>query len=290
MNYLKKNDDENKTIIEIKSDWENQQYKNYKQKFKRIAIPIACCVVAGGIYVGNAIHQKERRERAIEYRNDYLNEQKENAQNSVSKAEAFIETMSVKLASEEQQYHKVLDGTVTLYNEATYTEDVKTVDLGILEWKWKDENITMYGYADAYFEYGTNINSLKFEATGEDTVTAYVAPSFFNEEASHRIKDTYSPHPEKSNKTSRDAKRKAQLEMQYEGFTDTHDNIAQRGWSYWEDEFDKNIKSSVYKLHSEDGTLSSLDKITEDSIKDLIDKLSTDKDVKVTVKVDKTLK
>ena len=290
MNYLKKNDDENKTIIEIKKDWENQQYKKHKQKFKRIAIPVACCDVVGGIYVGNAIYQKERRERAIEYRNNYINKQEEHAQNSVSKAEAFVETMKIKLATETEQYHKVLSGNVNLYNEAKYTEDVRTVDLGILEWKWKDESITMYGYADAYFEYGTNINSLKFEVTGEDTVTAYVAPAFFNEEASHRIKGTYSPHPEKSNKTSRDAKRKAQLEMQYEGFTDTHDNISQRGWSYWEDEFDKNIKSSVYKLHSEDGTLSSLDEVTETIIKDLIDKLSTDKDVKVTVKVDKTLK
>lgn len=288
MNYLKKNNDGYKTILETNSNWGKHQYR--KRKFKIIAIPLACCIIVGGIYVGNAIYQKQRRQKAVEYRNNYINTQTEHAKNSVSKAEAFVETMNLKLASETEQYHKVLDGTVTLYNEATYVEDVKTVDLGILEWKWKDENITMYGYADAYFEYGTNINSLKLEVTGENTVTAYVAPSFFNEKASHRVEGSYSPHPEKSNKTSDDAKRKAQLEMQYEGYTDTHDNINQRAWSYWEDEFDKNIKSSIYKLHSEDGTLNSLDKVTEDCIKDLIDKLSTDKDVQVTVKIDKTLK
>lgn len=287
MKYLK-NNDEYKIIIETN---DNRKKKNYKKfKFKIIATLLFCCLVGGGIYIVNAIYQNQPRQKAIKYRNNYITAQAEHAENSVSKAEAFIETMNLKLASEKEQYHKVLDGTVTLYNEATYVEDVKTLDLGFLEWKWKDENITMYGYADAYFEYGTNINSLKLEATGENTVTAYVAPSFFNEEACHRIEGSYSPHHEKSNTTSLDAKIKASFEMQYEGYLDSHDNITQRAWSYWEDEFDKNIESSIHKLHSEDGTLNSLDKITEDCIKDLIDKLSTDTDVQVTVKVDKTLK
>lgn len=291
MNYLNnENNNEDKKIIEIKNTWENQQHVDYKKKIKRIAIPIACCVAIGGVYVGNAIYQNERREKAIEHRKEYISQQEEHAKNSVSKAEAFVETMRVKLATETGQYHKILDGEVTLYNEATYTEDVKSINLLGMEWKWMNENIVMYGYADAYFEYGTNIDSLRFEVTGDDSVTAYVAPAFFNEKTSHRVEGSYSPHPEKSNKTSRDAKRKAQIEMRFEGYTDSHDNIAQRAWSYWEDEFDKNIKGGVYKVHSEDGTLSNLNETTEKNIKDLINKLSTDKDIKLTVKVDDKLK
>lgn len=290
MKYLDQNNDENKTIIEIKHDWEIQQSKNHKKKFKRIAIPIACCIAIGSIYVGNAIYQDKRRDKAIEFRNNYINEQNKHSQKTVSKAEAYIESMKIKLATEEQ-YHKVLDGEVTLYNEVTYTEDVKTINLlGFLDWTWKNENVVIYGYADAYFEYGTNLSSLKFEETGENEVTAYIAPAYFNKKASHRIAGTYTPHPEKSNKTSRDAKRKAQLEMQFEGYTDSKNNISQRAMINWEDKYDENIEASIYDVHSEDGTLNSLDKTTEDVIADLLNTLSTDKDVKVTVKIDKTLK
>ena len=59
----------------------------------------------------------------------------------------------------------------------------------------------------------------------------------------------------------------------------------------WEDKFDKNIESSIYKIHKEDETLSTLNRVAEDSIKDLIESFNINQNnVKINVKVDKTIK
>lgn len=282
MNYLGKNN-QDETILEIKHTYGNRRQK--KLKYKLIALSVGFTIAGGGFIVGKAMYNEYRKEKITTEINKYRNQQEARANTTISKAEAFVEHAKIELATKDQ-YHVILKGTVPLYNEVEYTEDVRK----IFNWKWKNEYIIMYGYGDAYFEYGTNLASLKYEITGDDSVTAYVAPAKINKETLHRVPGSYSPDPEKSNKTSKDAQRKAQLEMQFEGYTESKNNITQRAWVMWEDKYDENIESSLKAKHKEDGTLSSLDENTEKVIKELLVSLNTDKDVKITVKVDKKLK
>lgn len=283
MSFLKENKD---NVIVIKEQYMVQKNK----KIKRVLIITGIVLLIIGGVVGNAIYQSERKEKIANEVNEYKEEQKTITENTTSNAEAFVEQLNLKLSTEEQ-FHTVLSGTITLYNEIGYTEKVKSFDLFGVNIKWLNEKIDIYGYADAFFEYGTNIKKIRAEVADDNTVNIFIQKPFFRKESAHRIAGSYSPDPEKPNKSSRDAKRKTQIEVNFEKTNKKSNNIQQRAMIAWEDKFDKNIEPSIYKIHKEDETLSNLNKVGEDSIKDLIESFNINQNnVKINIKVDETIK
>ena len=282
MSFLQENKNE---LIVIKESYIIQRNKKIK---KILIIAGTVFLIIGGV-IGNAIYQSEKNEKIAREVNNYIEQQKARTENSVSNAEAFVERLNLKLSTEDQ-FHTVLSGEISLYNEIEYVEDVKTFKLLGKDIKWLNEKVNIYGYAKAFFEYGTNIKKIKAEVVNDNHVKIRIQKPFFRKESAHRIAGTYSPDPEKPNKTSRDAKRKTQVEVNYGKLIDTSNNIQQRAMIAWEDKFDENIESSIYKIHKKDETLSKLNKIGQDSIKDLIDSLNINQDnIKITVEVDETI-
>lgn len=282
MSFLQENKNE---LIVIKESYIIQRNK----KIKRISIIAGAVILITGGIVGNAIYKSEKNERINKEVNNYIQQQKNYTENSISKAKAFVERLNLKLSTEDQ-FHTVLSGEISLYNEIEYTENTKSFELFGKDIKWLNEKINIYGYAQAFFEYGTNIKKIKTKIIDDNHVKILIQKPFFRKESAHRIAGTYAPDPEKPNKTSRDAKKKTQFEVNYQNIIGTPNNIQQRAMVAWEDKFDSNIESSIYKIHKKDKTLSKLNKIGEDSIKDLIESLNINQDsIKITVEVDETI-
>lgn len=282
MSFLQENKNE---LIVIKESYVIQRNKKIK---KVLIIAGVVLLVIGGI-VGNAIYQSEKNERIAREVDNYIEQQKNRTENSISNAEAFVERLNLKLSTEDQ-FHTVLSGDISLYNEIEYLEDVKSFKLFGKDIKWLNEKVNIYGYAKAFFEYGINIKQIKTKVIDDNHVKIFIQKPFFRKESAHRISGTYAPDPEKPNKTSGDAKRKTQFEVNYQKLVDSSNNIQQRAMIAWEDKFDENIESSIYKIHKKDKTLSKLNKIGEDSIKDLIESLNINQDnIKITVEVDETI-
>ena len=291
------NDDTNKSLLSQEDKdkaiiIENTFVVKNKKKFpvKGVLIASGVATLITGSIVGYSIYKEERNQKIAREVNNYIEQQKALTENAVSNSEAFIERLSLKLSTQDQ-FHPVLTGEVSIYNEIEYVENVKSFELFGKDIEWFKEEVDIYGYAKAFFEYGINIKKLKAVAVSDNEVDLFIQAPFFREESAHRIAGTYSPDPEKANKTSGDAKRKTQIEVNYGKLADSSNNIQQRAMVAWEDKFDQNIKSSIYKIHKEDKTLDNLNKVAEDNIKDLIETLNINPDnIKINVKVDETIK
>lgn len=286
-NSLITQEDKDKAII-----IENGFVVKNKNKFplKTILISAGVGVVVTGSVVGYAIYKDKDNKRIANDVTAYQVNQANITENTPSKSEVFIETLNLRLADEDQ-FFSILNGDAYLYNEIEYTEKVETANILGMDIKWINEQIDIYGYAKAFFEYGFNPTKAKAESVNDNHVKIKIQSPFFRDETAHRIAGSYAPDPKKPNKTSGDAKRKTQLEVNYSKLMKTSNNIQQRAMIAWEDKFDKNIKPNIYELHKKDKTLEKLDKIAVEKFSKHIDSLNINKDgVKITIEVDKTIK
>lgn len=278
-----------KLIIEIKNELEKQKYK--KKKYIKIGASILCVtILSGGIYTGLAIYKDHQEQKNLEIRREFARKQQEIQNKTESDTKVFLDTLEAKL-NDSEQYIKIWDGKVNLHHYKKHQEKVGTVKVPVFgEFKYINEYVDMYGFSDAYVEFGVNTSNKKVHENEEaNEVTISIPRGFFNEKVAHRIPGTYTPDPKNPTVISKDAQSKSQKETRFQKISEDKTNILTRATLTWEDSFDKNIIPSLESQHIDSKAIEELDKYTITVAKAFFESFNVNKNLKINVKIDESL-
>lgn len=167
-------------------------------------------------------------------------------------SETTVATKSIKEAFNKECDFKILDGTASISH--TYTLEEQAI-LGIV----KRETIS--GTATCYYQFSVPLD--KAVVVHEKNKIIITLPkATLNQEATHRVANTFLLDEEKSSSSL---------------FSNKY--VAQKAMRYWEDTFDKRANENLLDLHTE----AELQKIAKDQVQELISSL-IGSDVKLIIK------
>ena len=221
-----------------------------------ICLIFGVCIGIGGVTWFNHVTNPETK---------YMENHIKSLNNEENKIEMIADSLKAKL--NENLYFKVLDSTATF--EYTHVHNEK------VEWKipFIDKKLTVsnpeiirVGTADAYFEFGTYLDTIKVDVVGDKDIDLIVKRAILNEESVHRVKNTYVPNNGKSSKNMN-----AETKIMYE-LKEGSQTMVERADIAWEDGYDIKVVGFVKDLYSNNtDRISELENATISSVKGLVD-------------------